>query len=96
MSEKEVVDYFKKNDIVAMETETDKNSKSLLKSYVQYHDFVFGSFPSYKQHLGTENSSEEDTRVSYKMSHTIEHVLQISRQCYFVSQEIFVCIVNTC
>lgn len=46
------------NGVIGIESDSDKKTKSLVKSHVQFHDFVYCSFDNYLTHLN-ENTTEE-------------------------------------
>ena len=63
VEEKDIVDKYTCPDVISMVTDCDRTSKRLSKSYVQFHDFVFTKFPSFKEELDSPESSEESKKV---------------------------------
>ena len=53
------------NGVVAVGSDSDKKTKSLVKSHVQFLDFVYCSLDNYLTHLNGE-TSEEKIVVSFK------------------------------
>lgn len=53
------------NGVVAVGSDSDKKTKSLVKSHVQFLDFVYCSLDNYLSHLNGE-TSEEKVVVSFK------------------------------
>lgn len=47
------------NGVVAIESDSDKKTKSLVKSHVQFHDFVYCSFDNYLPHINGETTQEK-------------------------------------
>jgi hypothetical protein len=47
------------NGVIGIESDSDKKTKSLVKSHVQFHDFVYCSFDNYLSHLNEETTEEK-------------------------------------
>ncbi|CAG2189106.1 REX1 [Mytilus edulis] len=73
----ETLEQFKDDTMTAVPTNCDRDTKSTGKSLVQFHDFVYLNFPSYKE-MHDSNDEEEKMHLLRKqdkrMSKVLKHV----------------------
>ncbi|XP_033737235.1 RNA exonuclease 5-like [Pecten maximus] len=79
VDETPVVQQHANQDVVAIESDCDRTSKSLSKSYVEYHDFVYTCFPSYKKEVSGSLTEEEKKRLLGRMDKRLGKVLKHTR-----------------
>ncbi|XP_061192027.1 RNA exonuclease 5-like [Saccostrea echinata] len=68
------------NGVVAIGSDSDKKTKSLVKSHVQFHDFVYNSYDNYLSHIGVEETEEAKLNCLQKMDKRIGKILKNVKQ----------------
>ncbi|XP_062619993.1 RNA exonuclease 5-like [Saccostrea cucullata] len=68
------------NGVVAIGSDSDKKTKSLVKSHVQFHDFVYNSFDNYLSHIGVEETEESKSSCLQKMDKRVGKILKNVKQ----------------
>lgn len=79
VDETPVVQLHADQEVVTMETDCDRTSKSLSKSYVEFHDFVYTCFPSYKKEATETLSEEEKKKLLGRMDKRLGKILKHTR-----------------
>ncbi|XP_063444913.1 uncharacterized protein LOC134725204 [Mytilus trossulus] len=74
----ETLEQFKDDTMTAVPTNCDRDTKSTGKSLVQFHDFVYLNFPSYKEMLDS-NDEEEKKHLLRKQDKRMSKVLKHAR-----------------
>ncbi|XP_078317997.1 uncharacterized protein LOC111120909 isoform X2 [Crassostrea virginica] len=64
------------NGVVAVGSDSDKKTKSLAKSHVQFLDFVYCSLDNYLSHLNGETSEEKVMHCLQKMDKRVDKILK--------------------
>lgn len=68
------------NGVVAIESDSDKKTKTLVKSHVQFHDFVYCSFDNYLTHINGETTQEKVKHCLEKMDKRMGKILKNVKQ----------------
>ncbi|XP_060076075.1 RNA exonuclease 5-like isoform X2 [Ylistrum balloti] len=76
VDEASVVQQHADQEVVAIVSDCDRTSKSLSKSYVEFHDFVYTCFPSYKKEDTGKLTEEEKQKLLGRMDKRLGKVLK--------------------
>ncbi|XP_048764666.2 RNA exonuclease 5-like isoform X2 [Ostrea edulis] len=68
------------NGVIGIESDSDKKTKSLVKSHVQFHDFVYCSFDNYLTHLNENTTEEKIVHCLEKMDNRVGKILKNVKQ----------------